>query len=164
MEKIAKTLILGLGNPILSDDGVGIEIAHRIGERLSGCKDVDVIEASIGGLGILDLIVGYEKLIVIDSIKTKEGKPGELYKLKYDDFRETIHSASPHDTNFATAIEIGRQCDIDIPEQIEIYAIEIKNNSIFSEQCTPEIKKVIPRIVEKILEQSVNPIPVEIEI
>ena len=50
-----------------------------------------------------------------------------------------------------TCIEIRRQCDIAIPEQIEIYAIEIKSNSIFSEQCTPEIKKVIPRIVNRIV-------------
>jgi hydrogenase maturation protease len=160
-----KTLILGLGNPILSDDGVGIEIADRIKRELRNKKfasfreqngNVDVMEASIGGLGLLDIIVGYRRLIVIDAIKTKGGKPGALYKLKVDDLRTTIHISSLHDVNFATAINIGRKCGLNIPERIDIYAVEINDNSTFGERCTPEVKKAIPGVVKKIMEQSFN--------
>ncbi len=164
---MAKILILGLGNPILSDDGIGIEIAHRIEDKLkdhTSCfawepdEDIDVIEASIGGLAILDLIVGYEKLIVIDAIKTKKGNPGTLYKVKVADFSSTIHISSPHDVNFATAIEIGKRCGVSIPEQIDIYAIEIKDNTTFSEQCTLEVRKAVPKTVNTIIRQSLNSI------
>jgi hydrogenase maturation protease len=160
-----KTLILGLGNPILSDDGVGIKIANRIKRELSNKKfvsskeqngNVDVMEASIGGLGVLDVIVGYRKLIVIDAIKTKGGNPGTLYKLEVDDLRTTIHISSPHDVNFATAINIGRKCGLDIPQQIDIYAVEIKDNSTFGEKCTPEVERAIPGVVKEIMEQSLN--------
>ncbi len=146
-----KTLILGLGNPILSDDKVGIEVAHRIEEKHNA--GVDVIEASVGGLGLLDLIVGYEKLIVVDSIKTEGGKPGGLYRLELDDLERTIHTSSPHDTNFATAIEFGKRCGLSVPEHIDIYAIEIEDNTTFSEQLTPPVKKAVPQIVDTIVKE-----------
>ncbi|MCK4338899.1 MAG: hypothetical protein KAW87_02775 [Candidatus Cloacimonetes bacterium] len=50
-----KTLVLGLGNPILTDDGVGIRIANEIKKN---CKDIDVIEASAAGLRIIDDVIG----------------------------------------------------------------------------------------------------------
>jgi len=70
-----KTLVLGLGNTILSDDGVGIHIARRIKEKLPG---IDVIEASAAGFRVVDEIIGYDKLILIDSIRTKNGQSGNL--------------------------------------------------------------------------------------
>jgi len=144
-------LVLGLGNPILSDDRVGIEVAYRIEEKHNA--GVDVIEASVGGLGLLDLIVGYEKLIVVDSIKTEDGSPGALYRLELDDLERTIHTSSPHDTNFATAIEFGKRCGLSVPENIHIYAIEIEDNTTFSEQLTPPVEKAVPQIVDTIVKE-----------
>jgi len=154
MCELKKTLVLGLGNPILADDGVGIEVAHRIRDRLNGCHDIDVTEASVGGLGLLDSIVGYDKLIVIDSIKTENGIPGTLYRLRLDDLRNTIHISSPHDTNFATAIEFGKRCGLAVPEQVDIYAIEVEDNATFSEQLTPPVRAAIPRIVDVIVSEN----------
>lgn len=148
-----KTLILGLGNPILADDGVGIEVVRRIKDRSKGRTDVDVMEASIGGLGLLDIVVGYEKLVVVDSIKTEGGSPGALYRLGLDDLERTIHTSSPHDTNFATAIEFGKRCGLSIPEHIDIYAIEIRDNTTFSEQLSPSVEKAVPQIVDTIVKE-----------
>jgi hydrogenase maturation protease len=147
----AKTLLLGLGNPILSDDGVGIEVAERIRERLNQRSDVDILEASVGGLALLDHITGYEKLVLVDSIKTDAGSPGTLHRLKLEDLDSTIHSSSPHDTNFATAIEFGRRCGVDVPQTIVIYAIEVEDNSSFSEQLTASVERMVPSIVETIV-------------
>lgn len=145
-----KTLILGLGNPILGDDGVGIRVAGELKKQIDD-ENVDVKEASIGGLGILDLIQGYDKVIVIDSIQTKDGRPGQLYKFEPSDFKETIHLSSPHDINFATALSLGRKLQMPMPEVIDIYAIEIKDNVTFSEECTPDVSKAISKIVARIL-------------
>ncbi|MDY6959769.1 MAG: hydrogenase maturation protease, partial [Halobacteriota archaeon] len=78
-----RTLVFGIGNPILSDDGVGIYVAREIKKRLSSdisqFKDVDVEEGSVGGLKLLDTILGYERVILIDAIMTESGSPGDIY-------------------------------------------------------------------------------------
>lgn len=151
------TLILGLGNPILSDDAAGIKVAQKIKERLGDREDVDVMEASVGGLALLDIVAGYERLVVIDSIKTEGGRPGVLYNLGLEDLERTIHISSPHDTNFATAIELGRICGESIPAQIDIYAIEVEDNRTFGEQLTPLVREAIPQIVDRIVEEQFEP-------
>ncbi len=144
-----KTLILGLGNPILSDDGIGIRIVQELRKRV---HDVDIIEASIAGLSILDHITGYNRLILIDSIKTGKGNPGDIYKLKLEDLSTTSHLSSSHGIDFITAIELGKKTGYKIPKIIDIYAIEIEDNTTFYEGCTTRVEENIPKIVEKIIQ------------
>jgi len=70
-----KTLILGVGNPILTDDSVGICVANEI-EKFS-LPNVEVIETSLAGISLLDYVVEYERLIIIDSIKTEKEIPAQ---------------------------------------------------------------------------------------
>jgi hydrogenase maturation protease len=74
-----KILVLGVGNPILSDDGVGIHVARELKKRKA--KGIDVEELAASGLEFLDVVRGYDKVIIIDAIQTKGGKPGELHIL-----------------------------------------------------------------------------------
>jgi len=75
-----KTLILGLGNPILSDDGVGVGVAGELEGRLDQ-QEVTVVETSMAGLSLLDLLIGYDRVIIIDAIQTVGGKAGQIYRL-----------------------------------------------------------------------------------
>lgn len=145
-----KTIVLGLGNPILSDDGVGIRIAKEIGEK---CKDVDVAEASAAGFRIIDEIIGYDKLIIVDSIKTDKAKPGTLYKFALNDFEKTLHISSPHDISLFDAFEIVKKQNVKLPSQIEIYAIEVEDTSTFSERCTDDVEAVIPHAAKRIIKE-----------
>jgi len=98
-----KTLILGLGNPILTDDGVGIRIAKEISKK---CKNIAVVQASAAGFRIIDEIIGYDKLIIVDSIKTGKAKPGTLHKFSITDFEKILHLSSPHDISLFEAFEV----------------------------------------------------------
>jgi len=148
------TLVLGLGNTILSDDGAGIRIAKEIEKN---CKNVDVLEASAAGFRIIDEIIGYEKLILIDSIKTDKADPGTLYKYSMDDFKKTKHHAQPHDISFFEAYDIIKQNGDQVPSIIEIYAVEVCDITTLSEKCTYKVEKSIPVIAVKIIdEQSLN--------
>lgn len=153
MSEPKKTLVLGLGNTILSDDAVGIRLAREVKERLKDRAEVDVKEASVGGLRILDLILGYSRLVLIDSIQVRDGSPGELRRLKPDDFRSVARLSSPHDVNFATALEIGRKQDLGVPTEIEIYAVEVDENQGFGENLSPKVEKAVPGIVDRIVEE-----------
>ncbi len=143
-----ETLILGIGNPILTDDGVGIEIAHRLKEARPGLKIEETNEAAIV---LLDYVVGYDKLIIIDSIKTGQGQPGELYKLRLEDFKKATACPSSHGIDIATAFEVGKNLGCKMPESVSIYAVEVRDNANFSEQCTEEVKEKIPSIVKRII-------------
>ena len=147
--EMMKTLLLGLGNPILRDDSVGLRVVRELGKKIVR-EDVRVEEESLANIDLLESLGSYEKWIIVDSIKTNGGRPGELYPLMLDDLRSTFHLGSPHDVNLATAFELGKRLGMAIPEEIRIYAIEIEDNETFSEACSPSVEEAIPRVVEEI--------------
>ncbi len=144
-----KTLIIGIGNPILTDDGVGIRIASEIRKRC--LPDVDVIEVSLSGIRLLDYIAGYDKLVIIDSIKTEGGIPGTLYELGLEDLGSPGDPSYSHGVGIVTAIELGKKLGYEIPERVEIYAVEVADNLTFHEGCGPEMEARIPDLTERIV-------------
>lgn len=148
--KVGKTLVLGIGNPILSDDGVGILIARRLKEASPG---LEVVETSEAGLSLLEYADGYDKLIVIDSIKTKGGKPGTVYKLGLADIKKHTDIPSFHGVNIATAFELGKGLGYRLPGDVCLYAVEIKDNLTFAEECTPEVRQKVPQAVKQIRDE-----------
>ena len=144
-----KTLILALGNPILSDDGVGWEVADLLAEMLDA-RDVDILKESGATLDLLHRFAGYDRLAVLDAIQLGEAPSGTLYRLSIDDLRSTIRYSSAHDLNFATAFALGRSLGYDMPEDIRVYAIEVKELRRFAEGCTPEVARKLPEIASEI--------------
>ena len=145
-----KILVLGIGNSILSDDGVGIKVAREVGEKLDD-PQITVSETSAAGLSLLDSIVGYDQVIIIDAIQTKKGKAGQLYRMKPEDFSFAKHFSSPHQINLVTALELGKMLDLAMPQKITIFAVEAKDIASFSEKCTPEVEQAIPEVVKMVL-------------
>lgn len=146
-----KTIVLGLGNPILSDDGIGPRIAGELEGKFNG--NVTVMEASLAGINLLDLLVGYDRAIIIDAIKTGEGEPGQIYRLDIEEFKATRHAVSTHDVDLATALELGNRLGLALPRKIDILAIEVSETDRFSEVFTPEVAEAVPRCVEMIVDE-----------
>jgi hydrogenase maturation protease len=149
-----KTLLLGMGNPILRDDAVGIRLAADIGQRLGKVPGLDVVAGcSAGGLELLPVIQGYARLIVFDSIRTRGGTPGTWYRFTAADLQETMNLTSVHDTNFATALELGRRLGQDVPaaDMSHIFAVEILDNMTFDDRMTPVLERAYPEYANAIL-------------
>lgn len=145
------TVVLGIGNPILTDDGVGIKIARRVKELK---PDLDVEETSEIGMALLELVAGYDKVIIIDSVKTVDGQPGELYKLGLEELKPSSDfPTGSHGIDIATAFELGRLAGYKMPEQVCLYAVEVADNETFGEDCTETIEAAMPSIVEKIIRE-----------
>ena len=147
-----KILVLGLGNYILSDDSVGLCVTTELRKVLSQ-DEITITEACLGGLSLLDLMVGYDKAIIIDAIQTSGGETGQIYRLNSNDFNNTRHTTSTHSVNFTTALELGHNLGLALPQQIVVFAIEVADVSTFSEECTPKVKKAIPKCVEMVIEE-----------
>jgi len=147
-----KTLVVGLGNPILTDDGVGIYVVRAMAERCQQ-RDATFAEASVGGLRLLDVIGGYERVILVDAIQTRDGEPGDIHRLYPNDLRASLHSGSTHDLSLPGALALGRGIGMVLPddEAITIIAIEVEDVLTFGETCTPAVAAAIPRAVEAVL-------------
>jgi len=154
-----KILLIGMGNPILTDDAIGVRLAKDFKSRLDrtlGIPPVSVLEeCSVGGMNLLDVVSDWDRLIVLDSIKTPKGIPGTWHYFTAASLRETMHLSNVHDTNFATALELGRRLGHKIPSdnEIHIFAVEIQDNSTFAEAMTPILETAYPLISEEIFKE-----------
>lgn len=146
-----RTLVLGLGNPILGDDSVGLRVAQEVRARLGGRPDVEVDEDYWGGLRLMERLVGYDRAIIVDAI-CGAGEPGSIHHLSPNDI-PTQRSASGHDTNLPTALALGRQMGARLPadDNILLIGIEAVNVLTFDASCTPQVEAAIPRAVEAVL-------------
>lgn len=158
-----RTIVLGMGNPILCDDAVGIRLARDLSARLRGGAGIDaaidiVEECSVGGLNLLDLVSGYDRLVVFDSIKTAGSNPGTWYRMTGESFRETMNLTNVHDANFTTALELGRRMGAHIPPpgNVHIFAVEIVDNTTFSESMTAELESAYPEYSREIIQQALQ--------
>jgi len=121
-----KVALIGLGNPIVGDDGIGIKVVDFIQETMNLPSNVEVIgDVSVGGIGLVELFKGYDKVILVDSIQTKKYKKGTVIQLKPEDFTSALHVSDFHNMDFFTALEFCRKVHDDIPEDIIILGIEI---------------------------------------
>jgi len=146
------TLILGIGNPILGDDGVGFHVAQELAKLITD-DAVDIEDACTSGLNLLDIITGYQRVIIIDAIQTEEGEPGEIYRLRPEDFTRSVHLGSPlHDLNFPTVLDIGKKLiPGEMPREVVIFAIEVEEIETFTEEMTPKVQEAVPQVVKLVL-------------
>lgn len=147
-----KRVVIGLGNTILSDDGIGIFVSREVAKRINQ-DNVEVVEASLAGFNLMDLLMGYDEAIIIDSIKTNGGKVGDIYQIDPDSLSQTVRLASVHDLNLATALEFSKMLNLPIPNKILIYAVEVMDNTTFKEGCCEEVAATIPSLTELVLKK-----------
>jgi hydrogenase maturation protease len=147
------TLLLGMGNPFLSDDAVGIRLVGDFSRKSGKVAGLDIIEeCTAWGADLLQVIEGYDRLLLVDSIRIREGIPGNWFRFSVERLRETIHLTSMHDVNFATVLSLGRQLGMKLPpdREIHIFAVEVFDNLTFSEKMTDKLEEAYPIYSEEI--------------
>jgi hydrogenase maturation protease len=149
-----RTLLLGLGNPFVRDDAAGILLAREARSRLGHRQELSwAPECSTGGLDLLPLLEGFQRALVFDSIRTRNGRPGDWHRFTARELRGTRHLDSMHDMNFATALELGRRVGMDLPpdEEIHIFAVEILENGEFGHGLSAPLLEVWPDLLEDVM-------------
>jgi hydrogenase maturation protease len=144
-----KTLVIGLGNPILTDDGAGIYAARMVEQALPPDVGVDVTELAVGGLQLMETMIGYDRVILIDAIWAPEGDVGRVLHFDARALPDTMNSASAHDADLPTALRVGRQLGALLPadENIEIVAITAREVLTFDSEPTPPVTAALPEAV-----------------
>lgn len=144
-----KKLVLGIGNPVLGDDAVGIIVANKVKEK--NLKNVDVETANTIDLEIINIISDYDRVFVVDAIKTGNGKAGEIHKFGSENLRQTM-GHSVHDIDLSTMLKTGEKLGIKMPEII-IYGLEVSDTDRLREGLSKDVEDTVPKIVEKIMEE-----------
>ena len=106
MSQPERILVLGLGNPILSDDGVGIN-AVKAASFLFSHPQVTYQESSLAGFGFLDTISGFEKVIIADSINWQKNPPGTITVLKSEDLKDQPYLRNFHNLSLAGTLALA---------------------------------------------------------
>lgn len=144
-----KKVIIGLGNPILSDDRVGLLIIDELEKRNTN-PDISFVRLSSGGMTIVDASDGFDEAVLVDSIFSGQFPVGSLAILTPENFSETLHISNVHDINFATALKMGEEMGVRIPKKFTIYAIEVKEVMTFGMEMTKEVAANLPSIIDEI--------------
>lgn len=156
-----RVLVLGLGNPILGDDGVGWRVAEQCAERIKTHPELATVTSFIevdshsgGGLSLVERIIGYDRAILIDAISTGTQPPGSVACFRLAELTNagSAHTSSAHDTSLVTALELARQLGARVPETVMVVAVKAQNLYQFSEELSPEVGAAVPEAVEHVLD------------
>ncbi len=155
LAEAADVIVVGLGNPILGDDAVGWHVVDAVAALLSPEEraHVDVDRLAVGGLTLMERLVGYRRAVLVDAMLTGTAPPGTVRVLSVAEIpaREAGHLDAAHDATLADALAAGRAMGAVLPDEITIVSIEAAQVTEFSEEMTPAVAAAIPEATEAVL-------------
>jgi hydrogenase maturation protease len=146
-------LVLGLGNDILSDDAVGLHVAHAVRARLAGEPDIEVRVTTEMGLALLDEIVGREAVVLVDSVQTGRAAPGHLHEFGIGDLSQVL-TTSPHFLGVGETLAFGKLLGLPMPRQVRIFAIEVDDPFTLGTDMTPAVQQAVSAAVDRVTAQA----------
>jgi hydrogenase maturation protease len=150
------TRIIGIGNTILSDDGVGIYAAREVRRRLlaEDCLvQADVVESEVGGFALMELMAGWRRVILVDSIQFDDLSPGSVIRIEPQDLRTSLKLRSVHEIDLPTALELGRRLGFEMPREVIIFGIQAEDAWTLGESLTDAGTRGMREAVERILQE-----------
>lgn len=147
---LLKTLVLGMGNPILRDDRVGLQVIKEL-EVLPLDSDVTLQTSTLAGMNLLECLIGFDRAILVDAIQMG-GEPGSVRRLSPTDFISSHACTQVHTSDFFRALTLARGLIPNFPDDVVIVGIEAEDVSLFGEELTPEVEKSVSSAVRQILQ------------
>lgn len=146
-----RTLVLGIGSPIMCDDAIGLRVLNELSAK--GLAGVDLVEACTSGLDLIEIMIGYDRVILIDAIINSGHPPGTILQLRPEDFSNTVHGTNVHEANIATTIELGKALAPDeFPQDILFVAVEANDVFTVTDHMTPALEAALPKVVQTVLD------------
>jgi hydrogenase maturation protease len=150
-----KTAVIGIGNPLRRDDGIGIILLEKLVEKKDNLSEnLEYIDGGTGGMNLLHLLASYDKVLIIDAVDFK-GKPGDYKIFKSNKVISQKQSIdfSTHESDMLKIIKLSKKLD-ECPDEILIFGIQPKDVS-YGQNLSDEIKQVIDLIIKN-LEKEIN--------
>ncbi len=154
--KTMKVRIIGLGNSILTDDGVGIYTAREVARRLSaaGLRDrVDIVESEVAGFALMELMAGWDRIILIDSVQFEGLESGTVIRIAPEDLHTSLRLRSVHDIDLPTALELARRMGIAMPRDLMIFGIQAEDWLTLGESLTDAAERGMKTAADLVLSE-----------
>ncbi len=159
-----RLVVIGLGNEFLTDDGLGIHALHLLKEKLADegrAEGIVFEELAIGGLGLLDYIVGYGRCIIIDAVLTGTAPAGTIRRFDLRPGSDPVTLSTSHQIDLAQVLALGKLFTDDIPREVTVFGAEVSDIHRFGLTPTAEVTRAIPELVETIHQEIINYSPCE---
>jgi len=156
-----RTIVVGLGNPVLGDDGVGWRVADEVEGRLRGAREagrkipaVVVERLGVGGLRLMEFLTGYDEAILVDAAEFPGRPLGEVRACPFDELDSYAagHLDSAHDASLRTALTLGRRLGASLPNRIQTVTVQASRTDEFGEDLSPEIAAAVPAAATVVFE------------
>ncbi len=158
-----RVLILGIGNPLVADEGIGVRVAGFLMEAYEFPGEVEVVDAGTMGLGMINLFKGVDLLIVVDAIDDSGHEPGTVVMLAPEDMAPNQVMHSLHDMRLVNVLEAAELTDIR-PEAICV-GIQVATMEPWVTELSPPVDAALPAAVGTVLdilaERGIVPTPAE---
>jgi hydrogenase maturation protease len=145
--------ILGAGNYLMADDGVGIHILEKL-ERMNR-SDVELVNAGVGGLAILDYMEDADDVIIIDAVRGGGGEPGSIYKFTDKELPPAnLFMMSLHDLSLVDTLRLGRQIQPELmPDNITIVGIEVERVEGICTDLSPRVEAAADAVIQLVVQE-----------
>lgn len=149
-------LILGLGNPLQGDDGIGCRVAQElVGASVSADlpDDVEVMDGGTPGIGLVNLLEGRERVIIVDAAEMGRA-PGEVVRFSLQDAALQVPAGqlSLHGSGVADALALGRALNLTLPE-IVVYGVQPARVG-WGTCLSASVAAAVPQVVEAVLREA----------
>lgn len=148
-----KILVLGLGNDLYGDDGVGIHVVRSLEQERASQRippgtevSVDYIACALSGVALLDVIAGYDALVIVDTILRPDPVIGRVRIMEMEDIRD-VPGPSPHYISVPQTLTLGRCLGLKMPERVKIVAVEARNLHRLGEGLSDAMSRRLPDII-----------------
>ncbi|MEW6182736.1 MAG: hydrogenase maturation protease [Bacillota bacterium] len=139
-----RTIVVGIGNPVLSDDSVGI----RVAQHFEGLVDTEILTTT--DFKVLDKILGYDRAIIVDGVRLGN-EPGTVSEFGIEELLFTPTFSGTHNLSLPATLSFGcRLFKDEMPKEIRIITVEVKDVTTFGRECTPPVEAAIPKAVERV--------------
>jgi hydrogenase maturation protease len=155
-----KSIVIGLGNPILGDDGVGWKVAEQVKKQLAASPfskgdvgQIDVEFLSLGGISLMEHLIGYQRAILIDAVASDQ-EPGSIIVSTLSEMPDTsaFHITSVHDTSLQNAMKLGKTMGADLPEKVIVVGIVTKRIYDFGEELSQPVANSLSKAAQIVIE------------
>jgi len=145
-------LILGLGNPLQGDDGIGCHVVQELEQRTLP-DDVDVMDGGTPGIGLLDIFEGRRRVIIVDAAEMGRS-PGEVVRFRPEDVKLTgsAQRFSLHRSGVADALALASELELALPD-IVVFGVQPAQVD-WNDRLSPQVQAAIPTVTEAVLNEA----------
>ncbi|MBW1706016.1 MAG: HyaD/HybD family hydrogenase maturation endopeptidase [Deltaproteobacteria bacterium] len=144
-------MVLGVGNLLFTDEGVGIHVIRKLEERYSFPENVSIQDGGVLGINLLGVISDADHLIVVDAVKNG-GKPGDLHRLEGEQIPKRILAKnSLHEVDLLEALTLCQALD-KVPETV-IVGVEPKDIESVGLEPTPPVQEKMDKLIDMVLKE-----------